>query len=86
MDFDPRSVVREAIIQRVQCGDVGLAHPVAVDTATSAFTDWAERSWSWTVEPQGVVLVPDVMRVLDLTTANPGRATFDSTSGPRARC
>jgi cysteine-S-conjugate beta-lyase len=60
MDFAVASPIEEALVAAVRGGDLGYQHAKSSGLAES-FSAFAERRWGWTVDPAGVVAVPDVM-------------------------
>lgn len=60
MDFRLAPSIEEVVVAAVQEGDVGYA-PAHSPLLAEAFAAFAERRWGWSVDPAGVVAVPDVM-------------------------
>jgi cysteine-S-conjugate beta-lyase len=60
MDFRLAPPIEEVLVAAVQEGDVGYA-PARGSLLAEAFAAFAERRWGWSVDPAGVVAVPDVM-------------------------
>ena len=60
MDFPLAGPIEDALVAAVREGDVGYAHARASGLA-DAFSAFAERRWAWSLDPGGVVAVPDVM-------------------------
>ena len=69
MDVALAAPIKWALIDAIERGDTGYAHPAGLATA---FADFARAWFDWTVDPDRVVLVPDVTvglaEVLRLTT------------------
>ena len=81
MDVALADPIRRALSAAIARGDTGYAHPAGL---ADAFADFARAWFDWAVDPERVVLVPDVMvgaaEVLRLTTP-PGSAIVISTPG-----
>jgi cystathionine beta-lyase len=60
MDFPLAAPIEQALVAAVQDGDVGYAHAEGSGLA-EAFAAFAERRFGWSVDPAGVLAVPDVM-------------------------
>src|SRR4051794_36229657 len=58
MDFPLAEPIREALIAAVENDDCGYPHPARLG---AAFAGFAAERYGWTVEPERVALVPDVM-------------------------
>ncbi len=69
MDVALAAPIKRALIAAIERGDTGYAHPAGL---AAAFAEFAHASFDWTVDPDRVVLVPDVTvglaEVLRLTT------------------
>jgi cysteine-S-conjugate beta-lyase len=69
MDVTLADPIRRALIAAIVRGDTGYAHPAGL---AEAFADFGRAWFEWAVDPERVVLVPDVMvgaaEVLRLTT------------------
>src|SRR5207247_1474179 len=60
MDFAVAPSVEEALVAAVRAGDLGYVHARS-SGLPEAFAAFAQRRWSWDVDPDAVVAVPDVM-------------------------
>jgi cystathionine beta-lyase len=60
MDFALAPVIVKEIGAALRSGDLGYAYAPGAGLG-EAFADFARRRWSWTVDPDTVVAVPDVM-------------------------
>ena len=60
MDFAVAPPVEEALVAAVRAGDLGYAHARS-SGLPEAFAEFAAARWSWEVDPNAVVAVPDVM-------------------------
>lgn len=60
MDFAVAPPVEQALVAAVRAGDLGYAHARS-SGLPEAFASFAQRRWSWDVDPDAVVAVPDVM-------------------------
>jgi cysteine-S-conjugate beta-lyase len=58
MDVALADPIRQTLIAAIARGDTGYAHPAGL---TDAFADFARAWFNWAVDPEWVVLVPDVM-------------------------
>ena len=58
MDFPLAEPIRAALIAAVENDDCGYPHPGGLG---EAFAGFAAERWGWTVEPERVALVPDVV-------------------------
>jgi cysteine-S-conjugate beta-lyase len=58
MDFPLAGPVREVLQAAIDAGDVGYPHPAGLG---EAFAGFARRRYGWAVEPESVMLLPDVM-------------------------
>ncbi|MGQ0679234.1 MAG: MalY/PatB family protein [Actinomycetota bacterium] len=67
MDFPLAEPVREAVIAAALRDDFGYP-PFLQDTGfREVVAAWAERSYGWQVEPESVIVLPDVVRALSLS-------------------
>lgn len=73
MDFPLARPVKEALIEAVELDDTGYANAPESGLA-EAFADFADRRWSWTVDPAQVTATTDVVGGL--------RALLDLVTGP----
>ena len=60
MDFAVAPPVEEALVAAVRAGDLGYVHARS-SGLPEAFASFAQQRWSWPVDPDAVVAVPDVM-------------------------
>jgi cysteine-S-conjugate beta-lyase len=60
MDFPLAPPIEQVLVAAVHEGDVGYA-PVDGSGLAEAFAAFAERRWGWSLDPAGVLAVPDVM-------------------------
>jgi cystathionine beta-lyase len=60
MDFGLAAPIEQALVAAVQEGDLGYANADGSGLA-EAFAAFAECRWGWSVNPAGVLAVPDVM-------------------------
>ncbi len=66
MDFAVAEPVRRAVVDAVQRSDLGYA-PLITDTRLAeAWSQWYSTEYHWSFDPGAVVLLPDVMRGVDL--------------------
>jgi cysteine-S-conjugate beta-lyase len=72
MDFPLDNVVRNALLDSIQHDDCGYANGAGVG---AAFADFAQERYSWTLDPRGVFVIPDVLVGISeilRTLTNPG--------------
>jgi cystathionine beta-lyase len=60
MDFGLAPPIEQVLVEAVREGDIGYA-PVHTSALANAFAAFAERRWGWSLDPAGVLAVPDVM-------------------------
>jgi cystathionine beta-lyase len=61
MDFLPAPPIRATLLEAVHSGDLGYG-PVAERTGIpESFSQWAQRRWQWRLDPEAVLLMPDVV-------------------------
>jgi cystathionine beta-lyase len=60
MDFGLAPPIEQVLVEAVREGDVGYA-PAHTSGLANAFAAFAERRWGWSLDPAGVLAVPDVM-------------------------
>jgi cysteine-S-conjugate beta-lyase len=60
MDFGLAPPIEQVLVAAVQEGDLGYA-PAHTSGLANAFAAFAERRWGWSLDPGGVLAVPDVM-------------------------
>lgn len=60
MDFMLAPPIEQVLVAAVQDGDTGYA-PARASGLANAFAAFAERRWAWSLDPAGVLAVPDVM-------------------------
>ena len=76
MDFPIADPIREVLLATIERDDLGYALP-ATPALSGALADFAERRLSWTLDPEQVTVVPDVMvGLIELcrVIARPGQA------------
>lgn len=74
-DLTVAPVIREAIEEALAEGDLGYPPLPQQSGLPTSFAQWAERRWSWSVDPALVHVVPDVVRGIELcleTCTRPG--------------
>jgi cystathionine beta-lyase len=59
MDFSLAPPIRDALLEAVRAGDTGYAWRSS--DLSRALSDFARSRFGWQVDPQGVLLIPDVM-------------------------
>lgn len=82
MDFAAAPPVAAAIAAAVERGDLGYAVDLVAPDLTEAFCGFAERHWSWPVDPAQVYLLRDTMRGIELwieTFTAPGQGVVVTT-------
>jgi cysteine-S-conjugate beta-lyase len=82
MDFAAAPPVAAAIGAAVERGDLGYAVDLVAPDLTEAFCGFAERHWSWSVDPAQVYLLRDTMRGIELwieTFTAPGQGVVVTT-------
>lgn len=65
MDIKPAAFVHAAILEALRLGDIGYPPVSEQSGVPEAFADWCKRRWGWTVDPQAVHLVPEVVAGID---------------------
>jgi cysteine-S-conjugate beta-lyase len=60
MDFGLAPPIEQVLVEALRAGDVGYA-PAHTSGLANAFAAFAERRWGWSLDPAGVLAVPDVM-------------------------
>jgi cystathionine beta-lyase len=67
MDFDVAPPIAEAVRESLaRGGDFGYAVDLVAPELSAAFSGFAARRWGWTIDPERVVLLRDVMRGIEL--------------------
>jgi cystathionine beta-lyase len=67
MDFDIAPPIADAVRESLgRGGDFGYAVDLVAPELSEAFSGFAARRWGWTVDPDRVVLLRDVMRGVEL--------------------
>jgi cysteine-S-conjugate beta-lyase len=61
MDFLPAPSIREALLTAVNEGDLGYGPTGDRSGVAEAFAHWALRRWQWQLDPQAVMVMPDVV-------------------------
>jgi cystathionine beta-lyase len=61
MDFDPAPAIRRTLEEAIRLGDLGYGPAATTSGVPEAFAAWAQRRWSWQVEPADVMVMPDVV-------------------------
>jgi cystathionine beta-lyase len=60
MDFNLAEPIEQALVEAVRAGDTGYVHAKS-SGLPEAFASFAQSRWGWTVSPEDLVAVPDVM-------------------------
>jgi cysteine-S-conjugate beta-lyase len=66
MDFPLAAPIRERLHEVIDLGDLGYPSPDRCGVR-EAFTAWLARAQGWTVAPEAVLVLPDVMRGVEYT-------------------
>jgi cystathionine beta-lyase len=61
MDFLPAPPIRAAIADALETGDFGYGPTADASGVAQAFSAWAARRWAWALDPQAVMVMPDVV-------------------------
>lgn len=66
MDFPVADPVRRAVIAAAERSDFGYPASIEHTGFADVVSGWADRSYGWKVDPNSVVILPDVVRGLDV--------------------
>lgn len=66
MDFPMAEPVRQALSEAIDSHDLGYPPSPADIGLGDTVAEWADRSYGWQVEPDWVVILPDVVRGLEV--------------------
>ena len=66
MDFAVAEPVRRAVVEAVQRSDLGYAPHITDVEVAQTWAHWYSTQYGWSFDPEAVVLLPDVMRGVDL--------------------
>ena len=75
MDFPVAEPVKQAVISAAERSDFGYPASIEHTGFGEVVAGWADRSYGWKVDPNSVVILPDVVRALHvgvLTFSEPG--------------
>jgi len=61
MDFLPAAAITRTLEEAVRLGDFGYGPTAKASGLAEAFSAWAERRWSWQVDPADMMPMPDVV-------------------------
>ncbi|MGH8185698.1 MAG: MalY/PatB family protein, partial [Steroidobacteraceae bacterium] len=60
MDFLPAVPIRMTLAEAIEQGDLGYGQTGAHSGLPESFALWAQRRWQWRIDPQAVLVMPDV--------------------------
>ena len=75
MDFPVADPVRQAVIAAAERSDFGYPSSMEHTNFAEVVTSWADRSYGWKVDPESILILPDVVKALHvgvLTLSEPG--------------
>lgn len=61
MDFLPAPAIRAALIEALNSGDLGYGPVGDCSGMPESFAGWAWRRWRWRLDPNAVLVMPDVV-------------------------
>lgn len=69
MDYPLAAPIRRALHAAIEAGDLGYPAELADRRLPEAFARWTEQTYGWAVPAEDVLVLPDVMRAIELALA-----------------